>query len=66
MVVAEFRLENYIFKEISIGSGFIQLDTDCNKLYLELNDLIVNEHNIAGVPIPLKLEFSTNNYMDRI
>lgn len=65
--VPEFSFNEIELSGISIGGGFISLDSECDKLFIQMDQLNVDDHNISGLPKPIRnLDLTTPSFMKRL
>jgi hypothetical protein len=58
--------DNQLFG-ITVDDGYSTLDGECNKLFLQMNNVSVQDHTFVGFPKPINnLDLTTPNFMRRL
>lgn len=58
--------ENQLF-DVTVDDGFGRLDGECEKLYLQMNNVSVQDHTFTGFPKPINnLDLTSPNFMRRL
>ena len=58
--------ENQLFG-ITVDDGFATLDGTCDKLFIQMNNVSVQDHTFAGFPKPINnLDMTTPSFMRRL
>ena len=62
--VPVFKFGENEFYDVSVQSGFANLDGSCDKLYIQMNKVSVQDHNLVGIPKPItNLDLTSPNFM---
>ena len=72
LTIAPLNIPEFSFNEIeltgiAIGGGFISLDSECDRLFIQMDNLNIDDHNIDGLPKPIRgLDLTTPSFMRRL
>jgi hypothetical protein len=67
LAIPVFNLgENQLF-DVTVDDGFGRLDGECDKLFLQMNNVSVQDHTFDGFPKPINdLDLSSPNFLRRL
>ena len=66
LAIPVFEFNEIALEGIEISGGFLNLDSGCDKLFVQMNGLNVEDHNVNGLPKPIRnLDLSTPSFMTR-
>jgi len=62
-----FKFGTSEFYDVSVADGYAILDGTCDQLYIQMNSVSVQDHNLVGIPKPINnLDLTSPNFMRRL
>ncbi|MCP4121682.1 MAG: hypothetical protein GY751_07995 [Bacteroidetes bacterium] len=62
-----FKFGTSEFYDVSVQDGYAILDGNCDQLFIQMNSVSVQDHNLLGIPKPINnLDLTSPNFMRRL